>query len=274
MRFLVLSALLVACGGDKGDSADTGAATTATGGTATGGTGTGGGTATGGGTGTGTGGTGSGTGTGTGGTGTGTGGTGTGGTGTGTGGTGTGTGGTGTGTGGTGTTTGGTGTGTGTTTTPPPVPCDGVPTGTDVGACAEDFVVRDADGAVHSLYDHFGQPVVLDLTAMWCITCQNAADDTEALHRAYAADGVVVMTVIYNDVDFGDMPTGDDLDAWSDAFGLTHPVYADSGEAVWDQYGGGGRPAFVVFDRDLNVHWRGEGGAAVDAVEGALLEVL
>ena len=132
----------------------------------------------------------------------------------------------------------------------------------------------DADGVVHHLYDFYGSPVVLDLSAMWCITCQNAADDTVSLNAEYADDGAVVLTVIYNDVDFGEEPTADDLRAWADAFGVAHRVLADSGEAVWDQYGGGGRPAYVVFDRELNVHWKDDGGAAVPLVEGALLGVL
>ena len=44
-------------------------------------------------------------------------------------------------------------------------PCEGKPTGTDIGLCAENFTLQDKDGQMVSLYDFYGDVIYLDLSA-------------------------------------------------------------------------------------------------------------
>ena len=46
-------------------------------------------------------------------------------------------------------------------------PCEGETPGTGVGECATDFTLVDQDGVNRSLYDYYGQVIVLDFSPFW-----------------------------------------------------------------------------------------------------------
>ena len=152
-------------------------------------------------------------------------------------------------------------------------PCADRAVGTGIGGCAPDFTLLDADGAPWTLYEHAGDVILVDFSAMWCPHCRNLADDLQALHEAHAAEGLTVVTVLHEDL-ASQPPDADDLRQWSAAFGLTHAVLTDPDAVVEGDWGGFYQPNVVVVGRDLVVDWRSTGGAATsglaDAVRAAL----
>lgn len=158
-------------------------------------------------------------------------------------------------------------------TPPAPVPCAGQTLGTAIGECAPDFSLLDADGASHALYEHAGDLIVLDFSAMWCPHCRNLADDLQRVHETHGAQGVTVITVLHENVRSED-PSPDDLRAWTDAYGLTHLVLADPGATVEAVFGGTYQPNALLLDRDLTVLWRMTGGATANTVEQAVIDAL
>ena len=143
-----------------------------------------------------------------------------------------------------------------------------------VGEQAPDFTLRDADGVAHTLSDQEGEVVVLDFSAMWCLRCQETAPEMEALHQTWRDEGVHVWSILFQDA-AGDDPDEADLRAWSDAYGLTHPVLADEAEGVWEDWGRGHQPVIFVVGPDRTIRFTADGPGhreAVDAEIGASVE--
>jgi peroxiredoxin len=155
----------------------------------------------------------------------------------------------------------------------PLVPCDGWTVGTAIGECTPDFSLLDADGVAWRLYDHAGDVIVVDFSAMWCPHCVNLADDLEALHVELAAQGLTVVTVLHEDLS-SQPPDAADLRQWSSTLGLTHAVLADPGAIVEATWGGYYQPNVVVIGRDGVVDWRSTGGAATAGLEEAVRAAL
>lgn len=156
---------------------------------------------------------------------------------------------------------------------PPAALCAGQVVGTAVGECAPDFTLLDKDGVAHTLYDHAGDVIVLDFSTMWCPHCRNLADDLEAVHTTYGSQGVTVITVLHENNQSQD-PSPADLQAWIDAFSVTHAVLADPGGLTEAVFGGFYQPNALILDRDLTVVWRMTGSAAASGLDAAVMDAL
>ena len=66
-----------------------------------------------------------------------------------------------------------------------------------------------------------------------------------------------------------------DLDLWAEEFGATHPLLSDIDREVWDQYAGpGGRPQYIVLDRDMTIMFKGAGISDHSAADAVVLDLL
>ncbi len=126
------------------------------------------------------------------------------------------------------------------------------PDGTAVGECATDAEATDSSGNTVNLYDYRGYVVLLDLSAGWCPTCQKMAPQLETLYGDYADEGFVVVTALYEDALYNE-PDASDAASWASYYGLTHPVWADTTGELESLYYQGGRPSYVLFDRQMNI---------------------
>ena len=63
-----------------------------------------------------------------------------------------------------------------------------------------------------------------------------------------------------------------DLGLWASEFGTSHVLVADQDKSVWDAYvEAGGRPQYIVFDRDMTVVFKGKGSKGhADSKEAVL----
>lgn len=150
--------------------------------------------------------------------------------------------------------------------------------GIDVGECPPDVSLVDQDGAPVSLLSFAGAATVIASETGWCSSCQDLAEGFEALYTDRRADGLVIVDVIVEGVDYA-AADGDDAADWADYFELTYPVLADPEGAFLPAYGGDISSApfvFYVLDGDGVVTWNNpvEDGTTLDQVTVAVNEVL
>lgn len=122
------------------------------------------------------------------------------------------------------------------------------------GEVPPDIRLPDQFGATVSLWQFYGEVVVLDVSTIWCGPCQELAVTTEEVAQEYASRGLRYVTVIQQDLE-GDVPGVDDAELWANEFGITSPVLADTAEppatagAVPDNV----FPGLVLIGRDMRV---------------------
>ncbi|MEQ1501365.1 MAG: TlpA disulfide reductase family protein [Myxococcota bacterium] len=125
-------------------------------------------------------------------------------------------------------------------------------TGFEVGQTAPDVRLVDQFGAEVSLWQFYGSVVLLDVSTMWCGPCQNLGESTEEVWSDYRDDGFVYLTVLQENLTYGDVTTGD-LNEWADTFGISAPVLNDTEKTVPIP---AGYPTVSVIGRDMRVFER------------------
>ena len=113
----------------------------------------------------------------------------------------------------------------------------------------------DHNDEAFDLYMYYGQPIVIDLSAMWCGPCRNAATDAQRVQDLYARDDLVYITVLVENID-RNPPTIDDIQDWAATYGnTTSPVVAgnrsmleSSGTGTWKVEGW---PTFYYIDSTM-----------------------
>jgi cytochrome c biogenesis protein CcmG/thiol:disulfide interchange protein DsbE len=66
-------------------------------------------------------------------------------------------------------------------------------------AAAPEFALRDLDGNEVRLSDYRGRPVIVNFWASWCIPCREEFPLLKGARDRYAADGLEVLGVVFND---------------------------------------------------------------------------
>ena len=133
-------------------------------------------------------------------------------------------------------------------------PPDGtVGTGFNEGDTVPDFRLGDQLGDEVSLWQFYGDVILLDISTVWCAPCQELAKETAATYADYKDEGFTYITVLQEDVEGGKLDL-DEVNQWVDAFGIVSPVLDDDSKAgTGAAISQGQYPAVILINRKLKV---------------------
>lgn len=131
---------------------------------------------------------------------------------------------------------------------------------------APDFTLNLFDGGTFTLSEQRGQPVVMNVWASWCRSCQQEAADVEEGWRSYREQGVVFVGVNV-------MDSRKNAEAFLEEFGITYPNGPDESD-IAVQYGATGTPETFFIDRDGVIVRKFMGPLTVEQLSAFVEELL
>ncbi len=152
----------------------------------------------------------------------------------------------------------------------------------DYGLAFPDFVMSDQFGGEFTLYQFYGNVVLVDMSAGWCGPCRAEAAEAQELWVEYKDEGFIIIHAMVGD-DSDKQPSTDWLMGWAEQYGIGFPVgdgHKKGGDFYGDVYNGlasaglneGYIPYMVLLDRELKLHTQfvGSGGNKTKDIEAAL----
>ena len=138
------------------------------------------------------------------------------------------------------------------------------------GQIAPDVRLTAQNDETVSLWQFYGDVILLDVCTIWCVPCQHLGETATATYTARADQGFMYVTVIQEDFE-GNPPDHDDLNYWGDQFGIATPILGDTQDprVTEDAILNGFLPGVVVLDREMKVVAR-VNPPDTDAVEAAI----
>lgn len=131
------------------------------------------------------------------------------------------------------------------------------------------FTLEDQNGNDISLYDYYGDTIVLDLSAAWCGPCNMAATEVQSVADELKDEGFVYITVLIEN-SAGEPPSQQDCKNWADMYGITEPVLRGDRSLI-DPAGQEGWPLtswptfyFINDEMVLNTSLRGFSSTYID----------
>ena len=128
--------------------------------------------------------------------------------------------------------------------------------GHDIGQKACDFALIDADGELWRLSDHAGDVVLIDLSAMWCGPCQQAAMSVQQIEDSYEDFHYVTILVVDQTNEAVELA---EQQRWAELFGITtSPILQGSRDLLTSSgirhgYSVQSWPTFILLDRSHTV---------------------
>ena len=132
-------------------------------------------------------------------------------------------------------------------------PLDG--DGWSVGDVSNNWTKSDQFGDDLDLHDFYGQVILIDIGAEWCVPCQNAAPEAQDTYEELRDRGFIVLNLL---LDGTTNDTPPDVDRWLEAYDLTFPIFDDFDQEVVPNYidsegGSFSIPNFSILDRNMEV---------------------
>lgn len=126
-----------------------------------------------------------------------------------------------------------------------------------IGDHACNFKLKDQYNNKASLYDFYGNTIVVDFSTMWCGPCQTAASEVQEVKDAFSDKGLAYLTVLIENTD-GDDPSVADCNEWANIHGITEPVLAGDRSLVDTSGAHGwsitGWPTFFFITEEMVIH--------------------
>jgi thiol-disulfide isomerase/thioredoxin len=127
--------------------------------------------------------------------------------------------------------------------------------GFSVGEIIPELVAIDQHGDQFSLWQFYGQVVILDISTMWCGPCQALAEDVDETWNHYNGSELMYLTVLPQNLD-GAPPSVAELNDWTANYGITAPVVSDDKDWYIGAVPSNTFPQLMVVGRDMRVYAR------------------
>ena len=132
-------------------------------------------------------------------------------------------------------------------------------------------------GKMWSLYENYGRPMIIDLSAEWCSVCKNSAPFAEQFVQNWAEYDLMWITILLEN-DQGEEPTAQDLVEWQNNYGSQDSIILAGSRDLIDLSAENGFPltswpTFVILTDDLII-FHGVGGWSEDYLNQRLTEML
>lgn len=125
-------------------------------------------------------------------------------------------------------------------------------TGFRLGQTPPDMCMLDQHGDMVSMWQFYGQVVVLDVSAEWCAPCQELAKEVDEVWHTYKDRDVIYLTILTED-NSSEVPDQSVLEHWATQFSVSAPVLADSEEYRNDLVPNGAYPRLYILNRQLEI---------------------
>ena len=121
------------------------------------------------------------------------------------------------------------------------------------------FELKDQHGDMIELYDFHNKVIVVDLSSIWCVVCQNIAAKGEELVADYGDEDFAWITILIDGPTYGVPPTLTEILTWVTNYNITGPVLRGDRSLVdlsaETGYPVTGWPTLVVIDQDMTLQY-------------------
>ncbi|MCZ7584433.1 MAG: TlpA family protein disulfide reductase [Deltaproteobacteria bacterium] len=122
-----------------------------------------------------------------------------------------------------------------------------------------DMTWTDHEGNPLRLYDFFGDVVILNGGAGWCVPCREEAPLLESdLYQVYKDDGFTIIELMVENND-GREPDLAFINEWRDEYGITYPIVLDPEWTLEPYFIEDSLPFSLFLDRDLVPRYKSHG---------------
>ena len=120
------------------------------------------------------------------------------------------------------------------------------------GETPPDMCMLDQFGNEVSLWQFYGQLILVDVSAEWCAPCQELAAEVDHTWMDYDDQDFMYLTILTEDEN-SEIPNQEVLEKWATDFGITAPVLSDSESYRTQLVPTGAYPRLMLIDRTMKI---------------------
>ena len=152
-------------------------------------------------------------------------------------------------------------------------PRDLVAQGFGIGQTPPDMCMLDQNGDMVSMWQFYGQVVVLDISAEWCAPCQELAEGVDHTWKEFKEQDVMYLTLLTEDLN-SQAPNQEVLSEWAEKYEITAPVLSDSEGYKMQLVPNGAYPRVMLIDRKMTIQIDSINPATDEVIREAIINAL
>lgn len=121
--------------------------------------------------------------------------------------------------------------------------------GSEAGSIMANFTAKNQSGGNFNLSEQFGNVVLIDFTADWCLPCREKAQTAEAFYQKFKGRGFTYVLIVIEG-----SPS-----SWASTYGLSFPVLDDNTQKIYNMYRKSSIPLPHILDRNFTIRYKVEG---------------